>query len=132
MGSLKESEANIQKAILDWGKVMRIPMRRMNVIGTPYQKNGLTYFRKAPNAGMADIHCELMVAGIPISVWLECKARGGKLSETQINFRDGVTSYGGFYYVVRSIEDVQRSFNIIYSDPRIKKYFECLEIKKWN
>ena len=66
---MKESEANIQKAILDWGKVMRIPMRRMNVIGTP-TKDG---FRPAPNRGMADIHCELIIAGIPVSVWLEVK-----------------------------------------------------------
>tara|TARA_R100000664_G_C2747696_1_gene135185 strand:+ start:318 stop:710 length:393 start_codon:yes stop_codon:yes gene_type:complete len=123
MGSLKESEASIQKSILDWGKVMRIPMRRMNVIGTP-TKDG---FRPAPNRGMADIHCELIIAGIPVSVWLECKTKRGKLSESQETFREGVNSYGGFYFVVRSIEDVQRSFNIIYSDPRLKKYFECLK-----
>ena len=51
MFKVKESEANIQKAILDWGKVMRIPMRRMNVIGTP-TKDG---FRPSPNKGMADL-----------------------------------------------------------------------------
>ena len=123
MGLLKESEANIQKAILDWGKVMRIPMRRMNVIGTP-TKDG---FRPSPNKGMADIHCELIIAGIPVSVWLECKNKRGKLSVSQENFRIGVNGYGGFYFVVRSIGDVERAFNIIYTDPRIKKYFECLK-----
>ena len=121
MGSLKESEANIQKAILDWGKVMRIPMRRMNVIGTPYQKNGLTYFRKAPNAGMADIHCELIIAGIPVSVWLECKNKRGKLSVSQETFREGVNGYGGFYFVVRSIEDVEKAFDVILADARLFK-----------
>ena len=123
MGSLKESEASIQKSILDWGKVMRIPMRRMNVIGTP-TKDG---FRPAPNRGMADIHCELIIAGIPVSVWLECKTKRGKLSQSQETFCKWVNSYGGFYFVVRSIEDVERAFNIIYTDPRIKKYFECLK-----
>ena len=123
MGSLKESEANIQKAILDWGKVMRIPMRRMNVIGTP-TKDG---FRPSPNKGMADIHCELIIAGIPVSVWLECKNKRGKLSVSQETFRANVNDYSGFYFVVRSIWDVERAIDTIYNDPRIKKYFECLK-----
>ena len=117
MGLLKESEANIQKAILDWGKVMRIPMRRMNVIGTP-TKDG---FRPSPNKGMADIHCELIIAGIPVSVWLEVKNKRGKLSVSQETFREGVTSYGGFYFVVRSIEDVEKAFDNILADTRLFK-----------
>ena len=117
MGLLKESEANIQKAILDWGKVMRIPMRRMNVIGTP-TKDG---FRPSPNKGMADIHCELIIAGIPVSVWLEVKNKRGKLSVSQETFREGVTSYGGFYFVVRSIEDVEKAFDNILADQRVFK-----------
>ena len=106
---MKESEANIQKAILDYGKIKGIPMRRMNVIGTP-TKDG---FRPAPNRGMADIHCEYFVAGLPISVWLECKTKRGKLSPSQRNFRDGVNHYGGFYFVVRSIDDVLDAFKQI-------------------
>ena len=109
MFKVKESEPNIQKAILDWGKVMRIPMRRMNVIGTP-TKDG---FRPAPNRGMADIHCEYFVAGLPISVWLECKTKTGKLSQSQETFGDGVCSYGGFYFVVRSIDDVKKAFEYV-------------------
>ena len=117
MGSLKESEASIQKSILEWGKVMRIPMRRMNVIGTP-TKDG---FRPSPNKGMADIHCELIIAGIPVSVWLEVKNKRGKLSVSQETFREGVTSYGGFYFVVRSIEDVEKAFDVILADARVFK-----------
>ena len=117
MGLMKESEANIQKAILDWGKVMRIPMRRMNVIGTP-TKDG---FRPSPNKGMADIHCELIIAGIPVSVWLECKNKRGKLSESQETFREGVNSYGGFYFVVRSIEDVEKVLDNVLADARVFK-----------
>ena len=117
MGSLKESEASIQKSILEWGKVMRIPMRRMNVIGTP-TKDG---FRPSPNKGMADIHCELLIAGIPVSVWLECKNKRGKLSVSQETFREGVNGYGGFYFVVRSIEDVEKAFDNILADARLFK-----------
>ena len=117
MGLLKESEANIQKAILDWGKVMRIPMRRMNVIGTP-TKDG---FRPSPNKGMADIHCELIIAGIPVSVWLEVKNKRGKLSVSQETFRIGVNGYGGFYFVVSSIGDVEKAFDNILADQRVFK-----------
>ena len=117
MGLLKETEANIQKAILDWGKVMRIPMRRMNVIGTP-TKDG---FRPSPNKGMADIHCELIIAGIPVSVWLEVKNKRGKLSVSQETFREGVNGYGGFFFVVRSIEDVEKAFDVILADARVFK-----------
>ena len=106
---MKESEANIQKAILDYGKIKGIPMRRMNVIGTP-TKDG---FRPAPNRGMADIHCELLIAGLPISVWLECKTKAGKLSQSQETFGDGVCNYGGFYFVVRSIDDVKKAFEYV-------------------
>ena len=113
MFKVKESEANIQKTILDYARAKGITMRRMNVIGTPYIRGGVTYFRKAPNVGMADIHCEYFVAGLPISVWLECKTKAGKLSPSQIKFRDGVNHYGGFYFVVRSIEDVEDALHQI-------------------
>ena len=126
MGLLKESEANIQKAILDWGKVNKIPMRRMNVIGTPYVRNGITYFRKAPNVGMADIHCEYFVAGLPISVWLEFKTKAGKLSPSQVKFRDGVNRYGGFYFVVRSIDDVEDALHQIIA--KVGKHISWREI----
>ena len=112
---MKQSEASIQKSILDYGKIKGIPMRRMNVIGTP-TKDG---FRPSPNKGMADIHCELLIAGIPVSVWLEVKNKRGKLSQSQCNFRDDVNSYGGFYFVVRSIEDVEKALLTIRE--RIKK-----------
>ena len=114
---MKESEANIQKPILDWGKVMRLPMRRLNRIGT-HTKDGFT---PSPTKGMADIHCELIIAGIPVSVWLECKTKRGKLSESQETFREGVNSYGGFYFVVRSIEDVEKAFDVILADARLFK-----------
>ena len=110
---MKESEANIQKAILDYGKAMSIPMRRINVIGTPYQKNGVTYYRKSPNVGMADIHAEILISKIPVSVWIEVKSKRGKLSQAQETFRDSVASYGGFYCLVRSIEDVQEAIELV-------------------
>ena len=107
---MKETEAQIQKAILDYGMIKKIPMRRINVIGTP-TKDG---FRPSTNKGMADIHAEFLINGMPISVWLEVKTKTGKLSHHQKVFRDGVNSYGGFYFVVRSIDDVLEAFDSVF------------------
>ena len=104
---MKETEAHIQKAILQWGGYKRILMHRINVIGTPLHKAGKTIYRPSTNRGMADIHATLLVEGIPVSVWLEVKTKRGKLSPNQLLFKDSVEAFGGFYYVVRSIEDVE-------------------------
>ena len=110
---MKQTEANIQKAILDYGKLKKIPMRRINVIGTPYTINGKTYLRRSTNIGMADVHAEFMIGGIPVSVWLEVKSETGKLSSNQKHFRDRARSYGGFYFVVRSIEGLHEAFDSV-------------------
>ena len=55
---------------------------------------------------MADIHATVMVNKIPVSVWLEVKTKKGRISANQKAFKDSVEVAGGFYYVVRSIEDV--------------------------
>ena len=104
---MKETEAQIQKAILQWGGYKRILMHRINVIGTPLHKAGKTIYRPSTNKGMADIHATVLVGDIPVSVWLEVKTAKGRISENQKIFRDTVTAAGGFYYVVRSIDDVE-------------------------
>ena len=104
---VKETEAQIQKAILQWGGYKRILMHRINVIGTPLHKAGKTIYRPSTNKGMADIHATVLVGDIPVSVWLEVKTAKGRLSENQKIFRDTVTAAKGFYYVVRSIDDVE-------------------------
>ena len=55
---------------------------------------------------MADIHATVLVEGIPVSVWLEVKTKKGKLSPNQKAFQESIEAAGGFYYVVRSIDDV--------------------------
>ena len=103
---MKETEAQIQKAIMQWGQYKKVLMHRINVIGTPLHKDGLTVYRPSTNKGMADIHATLIVEGIPVSVWLEVKTKKGKLSANQKAFQESVEAAGGFYYVVRSIDDV--------------------------
>ena len=104
---MKETEAHIQKAILQWGGYKRILMHRINVIGTPLHKAGKTIYRPSTNRGMADIHATVLVGDIPVSVWLEVKTKRGKLSANQKAFQESIEAAGGFYYVVRSIEDVE-------------------------
>ena len=103
---MKETEAQIQKAIMQWGQYKKVLMHRINVIGTPLHKDGLTVYRPSTNKGMADIHATIIVEGIPVSVWLEVKTKKGKLSANQKAFQESIEAAGGFYYVVRSIDDV--------------------------
>jgi len=107
MDSLKEKD--IQKTILDWGGIRKIPMHRINVIGTPYKKNGLTYYRPAPNVGMADILCTPVIENIPVCVWLEVKTSKGRQSTNQRIFEENIKKIKGHYYIVKSIEDVERA-----------------------
>ena len=103
---VKETEAQIQKAILQWGGYKRILMHRINVIGTPLHKAGKTIYRPSTNRGMADIHATVLVEGIPVSVWLEVKTKKGRISDNQKAFQESIEAAGGYYYVVRSIDDV--------------------------
>ena len=102
----RETEAQIQKAIMQWGQYKKVLMHRINVIGTPLHKDGLTVYRPSTNKGMADIHATVLVEGIPVSVWLEVKTKKGKLSANQKAFQESIEAAGGYYYVVRSIDDV--------------------------
>ena len=111
---MKETEAQIQKAILQWGTYKKILMHRINVIGTPvHKKDGSTGYRPSTNAGMADIHATIMVEDIPVSVWLEVKTKTGKQSPRQRQFQEAVEAAGGYYFIVRSIDEVDESLRLV-------------------
>ena len=95
-------------------------MFRINVIGVP-MKDGR--FRPSTNVGMADIHMSVMTEGISIGVWLEVKRKGKYQSRTQKEFEKRVKEQNGWYFIVRSIEDVQEVVRIIRDDTwkKIKK-----------
>jgi len=98
---LKETEAGIQKAILQYGAVTKgIEMFRMNVMGIPIHGQPGKY-RPAAEKGIADIYVQLMVWGIPVSCWLEVKAKKGRQQASQKEFEQRVENY----YVVRSVDD---------------------------
>ena len=98
---LIESEAGIQKANLQYGAGTKgIEMFRMNVMGIPIHGQP-GKFRPAAEKGIADIYVQLMVMGIPVSCWLEVKAKKGKQQASQKEFEQRVENY----YVVRSVDD---------------------------
>ena len=98
---LIETEAGIQKAILQYGAVTKgIEMFRMNVVGIPIHGQPGKY-RPAAEKGIADIYVQLMVMGIPVSCWLEVKAKKGRQQASQKEFEQRVENY----YVVRSVDD---------------------------
>ena len=101
MKGLTETEAGIQKAILQYGAVTKgIEMFRMNVMGIPIHGQP-GKFRPAAEKGIADIYVQLMVMGIPVSCWLEVKAEKGRQQASQKEFEQRVENY----YVVRSVDD---------------------------
>ena len=98
---LKETEAGIQKAILQYGAITEgVSMFRMNVMGIPIHGQPGKY-RPAAEKGIADIYVQLMVWGIPVSCWLEVKAKKGKQQASQKEFEQRVENY----FVVRSVDD---------------------------
>jgi len=112
--SLTASEANIQQSIMSWGAWQEgVSMFRINVIGVPL---GDGRFRPSPNSGMADIHATVFTEGISVGVWLEVKKPGGKQSSTQKEFERKVKEQKGWYFIVRSIEDVQQVITTIRHD----------------
>ncbi len=105
--SLTASEAQIQNAILQWGGYQEgVQMWRINVIGVPLKDGG---YRPSTNPGMADIHLTVQMFGIPVSAWLEVKSHRGRQSKPQKAFEKTVKRRGGYYFIVRSIEDVMEA-----------------------
>ena len=127
---LNPSEGQIQASILSWGQWQNgVQMFRINVIGVQ-MKDGK--FRPSTNVGMADIHMSVMTEGISIGVWLEVKKKGKYHSRTQKEFEKKVKSTDGWYFIVRSIEDVQEVVRIIRDDTwkKIKKLHK--ELNKYE
>ena len=50
-----------------------------------------------------------MIENIPVCVWLEVKSSKGRQSVNQRRFEEKINKIKGHYYVVKSIEDVERA-----------------------
>lgn len=100
---LKTLEKDIQKAILQYLKAKRIFHYRQNS-GAFKTENG--FMRTASVNGLPDI----VAIKEGIYIGLEVKTQNGRQSDAQRGIQDEITKAGGFYFVVRSVEDVQMIF----------------------
>lgn len=104
----KESESQIQNSICEYLEIKRRCFFRVNNIPAfnRSEGGGITMRRlpKFTPRGLPDI---IVVAGGAF-IGLEVKSAIGKQSPEQKIFQSHLESHGGKYYVVRSIEDVQK------------------------
>ena len=70
------------------------------------QMKGWFVFKNHQSLGSHRGVADLYAIKNGINIWLEVKTATGKLSEDQKIFRDNITSCGGNYEVVRSLDDV--------------------------
>jgi|SRR6185503_1236424 len=106
-----QTEAEIQKEILDYLTNHNICHFRINTQGIKHTLKNKSFYKKNPNKGMADI-LVLMDDG---NIWIEVKTEKGKLSEEQEVFRDVVERRNNHYLVARSLENVENYMNYIYT-----------------
>lgn len=108
-----EKETDIQKAVIAYLKMKGYLALRLNNIPVPLPSGG---FRPVAMRGLPDCHVDIPIAGIPISVWVEFKTKTGVLSEHQKEFQARIHEGGGFYFVVRSIEDMESAIHQVYDE----------------
>lgn len=88
---------------------------RLNNIPTPTASGG---FRPVAMKGLPDAHVDVVVEGLPISVWVEFKNEKGRLSPHQKSVMEAIGLYGGFYFVVRSIDEMEQAIQTVKHEVR--------------
>jgi hypothetical protein len=96
------TEHAIQSQILDYLKAKRIFHWRNNSGAMKSSYRGKSRFMHFGAVGSPDIF--VVVKGKIVG--FEVKGQGKYPSEAQVHFGDSLTKAGGFYYVVRSLDEV--------------------------
>ena len=113
-------EKDIQKAILQYLKAKKIFHYRQN--SGAFQTVGGGYMRTSSVNGLPDI----VAIQEGIYIGLEVKTQNGRQSDAQKDIQREITKAGGFYFIVRNIEDVRAIFEskvaILESEKSIKKW----------
>ena len=111
-----KTEHNIQSLImLKLSELGYVPLRAnsgkfwQGQLSTLNGKQILTNLKavKGMPEGTSDIICIMPNGKI---AWIECKTATGKQREAQIKFQKMVESLGHKYYIMRSVEDVDKIF----------------------
>lgn len=66
--------------------------------------------------GVSDIICNIEIAGILFTVFIEVKKPGGKLRDSQIEFSKRIQNMGGTYLVIHSLGEIEERFPGICDD----------------
>lgn len=103
---MEPTEAQIQKAILDYLKLAGHFAVRINTQGVPMWNEGgrLKGFRKSPMVGVSDILGVQKNTGRFFAI--EVKKKGGVVSPEQTTFIQEVQKRGGIGMVAYSLDDV--------------------------
>lgn len=109
-----EPEKFIQKRILDWLKETGLIYWRQNS-GTVFVGKRVV---KLGEGGLPDIVIVVPPGGRILG--LEVKSANGKLRPAQVVFRDGLRENGGYYFVVRSLEDAKDAVAVAIGEERWK------------
>ena len=108
VSSPKVSETAIVKECLDYLAIRKIFAWRNNSGATrPKRADGTTGFLRFGYVGSSDI-LGILPGGRFLAV--ECKAKGGKLSDAQQTFLTRITESGGLAIVAYSYADIFKAF----------------------
>lgn len=111
-------EALIQGAIIDWlqyqENVGRCWFWRQNNIGTYDPVKGV--FRSTKKPGHKNGVPDILVCIGGRMVGFECKSASGGQSPQQKLFEQGLVKAGGYYFVVRCLQDAERAFAAVWSE----------------
>jgi hypothetical protein len=102
----KITEADVLKSVMQYLKLKKIPCFRINS-GALATKNG--GFVRFGYPGMSDIYA---ISPGGISIWIECKRPGGKLSAAQMEFLDMINRNSGIGIMVTSVGDIEKELKI--------------------
>lgn len=95
-----EREQDIQSAICQWLSYKRIFHYRNNTGAFKTERGG---FIRYGTPGSPDIVCCYKGRFIAIEV----KSKAGRQSPSQLQFQENLENAGGYYFIARSIKDVE-------------------------
>ena len=101
-------EAEIQNSICDYLALRKHFFWRQNSAPSVYYKGDQMLFRAMPKYGMRGVPDIIVMGDGGKFIGLEVKNEKGKPSDDQIKFGKNCILHGGEYFIVRSIDDVQK------------------------
>lgn len=103
-------EKGTQSACLQLLSMKKIFHYRQNTGATRTENGGFIRFGVP---GSPDIVCILKICYIGVYVGLEIKDEKGRLSENQKLFKDNLEKNGGFYFVIKNIDDCIKALEYV-------------------